>query len=284
MNPNLIFVKLGGSLITDKDKRATAHRRIIRRLANELRRALAVTPALHIILGHGSGSFGHWVAKRYHTQERVESEHDWRGFAEVSAAACRLNRIVVDTFLESGVPVLSLQPSSAIRARDGKICTYPLNNLKTALENHIVPLIFGDVAFDEVKGGTILSTEALFAFAAERLQPDWIVLLGNTPGVLNVEGQVVPTITPTTYAEARSYLSGSRAIDVTGGMVDKVSRMIELTRRHPNIRIRILSGREPEALFRALVDPDTASGTLIRDDDIGAATPRSDTAQPHHDD
>jgi isopentenyl phosphate kinase len=278
MKSTLIFVKLGGSLITNKRKPSTPHRRLIQRLANELRRARVADPSVRIILGHGSGSFGHWVANQHHTQDGVESEDEWYGFANVSAAASRLNQIVVDTFLEAKVPVLSLQPSSAVEARDGKILNYPLENLKKALEHRLVPLIFGDVAFDATQGGTILSTEALFAFAAERLHPDWILLLGNAPGVLDREGKVIPAITPASYSETRSHLSGSRATDVTGGMADKVSRMIDLTRHHPNIRVRIFSGRKPDALFRSLIDPDSVSGTLIRSEDTVSPSKPSDAA------
>ncbi len=270
MDANLIFIKLGGSLITDKHRRATPRRPLIRRLADELHRAMTVQPALRIVLGHGSGSFGHWVADRYGTQNGVESEEGWHGFAEVSAAASRLNRIVADTFLAYGLPVLSLQPSSAVRANDGKISAYPLDNLDIALRHQLIPLIFGDVAFDAVKGGTILSTEALFVYASERLHPDWILLLGNAPGVLDAKGQVVRTITPVTHAHAQAYLSGSSATDVTGGMADKVNRMVDLVRDHPGIRVRILSGRKPDALFQALLDPNAASGTLIYAGDPGS--------------
>lgn len=280
MNPDLIFVKLGGSLITNKHQRAAPRRAVIRQLADELHRALSAHPALRVVLGHGSGSFGHWAADRYGTQNGVESEEGWRGFAEVSAAASRLNRIVVDIFLTSEVPVLSLQPSSAIRAHDGKIGIYPLDNLEAALHHRLVPLIFGDVAFDEVKGGTILSTESLFVYAAKRLHPAWILLLGNAPGVLDAEGHVVRTITPASYAHACSYLSGSRATDVTGGMADKVSRMVDLTRDHPDIRVRIMSGRQPDALFQTLLDPETVSGTLIHAGDDGSTC--SDTSQTRY--
>ena len=280
MNANLIFVKLGGSLITDKSIRESPRRAIIRQLAHEVHRALRERPTLHVVLGHGSGSFGHWVADRYHTQDGVDNQEAWYGFAEVSAAASRLNRIVVDTFLEAEVPVLSLQPSSAVQAHDGRIRTFPLDNLKMALRHHLVPLIFGDVAFDDLKGGTILSTEALFAYAAARLQPGWILLLGNAPGVLDAQGRVVPAITPLTYADARRYLSGSGGTDVTGGMADKVDRMVKLTDKHPEIRARILSGREPDTLFQALMDPNTASGTLIHAQDPPSVPNQPDGNEP----
>jgi isopentenyl phosphate kinase len=277
METELIFVKLGGSLITDKHQRATPRHSVIQRLADEVDHALTATPGLRVLLGHGSGSFGHWVADQYQTQNGVDSREAWHGFAEVSAEAGRLNRLVVDTFLKSGVPVMSLQPSSAVHAHAGEIRTYPLETLELALDHQLVPLIYGDVAFDTAKGGTILSTEALFTYIAARLRPAWILLLGNAPGVLDAQGRVIPTITPATYARVQAYLSGSSATDVTGGMADKVSRMMELTQDHPDIRIRILSGRTPNTLVRALLNPDTASGTLIH---AGPSTSRRSDRSP----
>ena len=266
MNTNLVFVKLGGSLITNKHQPETPRPPIIDQLAEELRQALEAQPDLRIVLGHGSGSFGHWVADHYQTQQGVHTPDEWSGFARVSAAASRLNRIVVDAFLEVGLPILSLQPSATATARGGRIRKYPLENVKRALSHGLIPLIFGDVAFDDRKGGTILSTEALFVYAAERLLPSRIILLGNAPGVLDAKGDVIPTITPSSYADVQAHLSGSACTDVTGGMMDKVKRMVALTAHHPGMVAHILAGQEVGSLRDALLHPRRAPGTRIHAD------------------
>jgi hypothetical protein len=109
----LVFVKLGGSVITDKTRIETARPDVIARIACEVASARAEQPGLKLVLGHGSGSFGHVVARRFGTREGVHGADAWRGFAEVAAVAARLNRIVVDAFREAGVPVWSLQPSAS---------------------------------------------------------------------------------------------------------------------------------------------------------------------------
>jgi isopentenyl phosphate kinase len=53
------FIKWGGSVITDKAGREAADLPLIQRLAAELAAARAARPDRRIILGHGSGSFGH---------------------------------------------------------------------------------------------------------------------------------------------------------------------------------------------------------------------------------
>src|SRR5512139_3099671 len=100
----LVFLKLGGSLITDKTAEQVARPRVIRRLAREVRNALNKRPGLRLILGHGSGSFGHTVANRYGTRKGVRGPEAWQGFAEVADTAAQLNRIVTSAFVKAGVP------------------------------------------------------------------------------------------------------------------------------------------------------------------------------------
>ena len=60
----MLLVKLGGSVVTDKDKLRTARRPAIRRLAAEL---AAVRQPLLVV--HGAGSFGHILASHHRLNE-----------------------------------------------------------------------------------------------------------------------------------------------------------------------------------------------------------------------
>ena len=259
----LVFVKLGGSLITDKRRQATPHIHVLDELAGELRAARESRPELRILLGHGSGSFGHWEASRYQTQKGVQSPVQWQGFAEVAAAAAQLNRIVVERFVKAGNPVLSLQPSASAVAEAGRIVSLDSANIQRALAHGLVPLIYGDVAFDRQQGGTILSTETLFFHLAQTLQPSRILLLGNAPGVLDNDGNVIERITPGTYAEAKVFLRGSGYTDVTGGMADKVEQMITLVQRLPTLKIQILTGQRRGNLLHSLLEDEYPACTSI---------------------
>jgi isopentenyl phosphate kinase len=261
-----VFIKLGGSLITDKRAALTPKPVIIRQLAKEIKAVREADPELPIVLGHGSGSFGHWEASHYGTRQGVHTPEEWRGFSQVAAAAARLNRLVADTFLETGVPVLSLPASASTEAHDGAITAWNATPIRHALEHGLLPLIFGDVAFDSVRGGTILSTEDLFQHLAHALRPGRMLLLGITRGVLDAQGQLVPHITPATYPALIPALGGSGGVDVTGGMADKVAQMIALVQALPGLQIEILSGQEPGALKRALLEPAAGGGTWITED------------------
>jgi isopentenyl phosphate kinase len=257
------FLKLGGSLITNKTRASAARSETIARLAGEVRQALDAAPGLRLLVGHGSGSFGHWAARPHGTQHGVHTPAQWRGYAEVAAAAARLNRIVADAFLEADVAVLSVQPSASARCHDGRLEYLDTRPIHQALAQGLVPLVYGDVALDDVRGGTIISTEDIFVFLADEVCPARILLLGETSGVLGLDGAVVPRITPETFPAVRQALAGSAGVDVTGGMAAKVAQMVELVHRHPQTHAHILSGAEPGLLTRALLDPGLHTGTRV---------------------
>ena len=267
MNENeLVFVKLGGSLITDKTREATPRPEVIRRLAGEIRAALDARPGLRLLLGHGSGSFGHVVAQRYHVQSGCA---DWRGYAETGAVAQRLNRLVTDALLEAGVPAVSLQPSASARTRAGELLEQASRPVQTLLERGLVPLVYGDVALDDEWGSSIISTEVQFVYLARRLRPQRILLLGEVAGVYSADPRRDPTARLISCIEAQhaqqltSMLSGSNAVDVTGGMRSKVQFMLTLFDYLPALRVCLLSGLQPGLLQRALLEPEWNPGTLL---------------------
>ena len=102
----LTFLKLGGSLLTDKTHDKATRPDVIARIAHEIAGYVAQPQRAALLLGHGSGSFGHTAAKKYGTRSGVHDAEGWRGFAEVSVVAAQLNRIVADALASAGVPEL----------------------------------------------------------------------------------------------------------------------------------------------------------------------------------
>lgn len=259
-----VFLKLGGSLITDKSRPYTPRPGVIRRLAEEVRAAKEERPDLELVIGHGSGSFGHTAAALYGTLQGVCTADQWRGFVEVAAAAARLNRLVTDIFLGVGVPVWSIQPSASARCRDRELVHLETAPVEAALARRLVPLIYGDVALDEVRGGTIVSTEDLFLFLTPVFAPQRILLVTRVAGVLDEQGEVIPTISPVTFPAIQPLRRGAEGVDVTGGMADKVARMVTLVERHPGLIVQIFSGQRPGRLYSVLLETAAEVGTQIR--------------------
>lgn len=243
-----ILIKLGGSLITDKTRAKTFRPERVRRIATQVVRLRDLSQSIRIIIGHGSGSFGHFEARKYGTLEGVQTERERQGFVQVGAVAAELSQLVLGEFHAAGLPTMRFQPSSTIVASDKRIKSFDSRALTMALDQQLIPLIHGDVALDERIGGTIISTEALFAHLVGQLGVQLIILLGEVDGVLDQKGELIPRITPTSVVDVRSALAESHGVDVTGGMLQKVETMVALVRDHPSLAVIIADGRRDNAL------------------------------------
>jgi isopentenyl phosphate kinase len=259
----LVFLKLGGSLITNKARPETARPNVIAHLAEEVATGLTMQRDLQLLIGHGSGSFGHVIAGKYGTHKGVSGEEAWRGFGRVSVVAARLNQIVLDALDAAGVPVFRVQPSASALCRGGEIIEMETRPIKQAITAGLVPLVYGDVAIDESQGGTIISTEDIFAYLARELSPERILLAGAFEGVLDREGNVIGYITQGTLPGLESALGGSAQTDVTGGMASKVRSMLGLCEVIPGLGIHIFSGEAPGNVVKALAEENCSFGTYL---------------------
>jgi isopentenyl phosphate kinase len=265
-----VLLKLGGSVITDKTRPFTARMNVIERVALEIKNALDERgDDLQLIIGHGSGSFGHEVAAKYQTQSGAINDDSWLGFAEVAAAAAELNQIVLNALRAAGVPSIKFQPSASTRTRGEQLMYFETFPLKEVLKHGLVPVVYGDVSVDASQGMSIVSTEKLFDNLARELSPARIILDGQVDGVYERDpledpaAEMFEDIDQTNWDEVEAALSGSHGTDVTGGMLSKVREMYRLTLAMPPMQAMIMSANEPGHLEAVLKGQMVDFGTLI---------------------
>ncbi len=267
MTNELIFLKLGGSLVTDKSKAYTANLNQIRKLAKEIKHLSTTKSDMRLLIGHGSGSFGHVSANQYQTRNGVHTKNEWLGFIKVWKAANALHKIIMTAFDEANLPVISFPPSAMVLSENRHIIEWNLAPIKAALNSGLIPVIQGDVIFDSKLGGTILSTEELFIYLARHLVPQKILLAGRADGVFSdfpVCQELISEITPQTINQLTMNLASSNNTDVTGGMRSKVFSMLDVVKELPDLDIHIFSGLEPGNINKIIKGENT--GTIIRTD------------------
>ena len=251
----LIFLKLGGSLITNKDIPFSAKKDTLRRLGAEISEALDTNPELKLLIGHGSGSFGHSAAAQFGTRSGIHSAEDWLGFQKVWWAAHQLNQIVIKEFLDLGLPIISLPASASLVSSNKKVDQWNIQPIISNLKNHLLPIVFGDVVIDKELGATIFSTEELFSYLVNVLHPNRILLAGKERGVFldyPRNQNLISLVTPDTYPLISDKINASTSTDVTGGMASKVRSMLDLIMLEENLSIDIFSGEEEGNLFRVI--------------------------------
>ncbi|WP_440764444.1 isopentenyl phosphate kinase [Natronorubrum sp. DTA7] len=224
----MIVLKLGGSVITDKDRPETLDGEAIEGAADAIADALRnETDGLAdgLVIVHGGGSFGHHNASK-HGVSTTDGTHDAAAALEIHGAMKTLNQFVLRRLLERDVQAVPVHPfSAAHRDGDGEL-ELPTGQLETLLAEGFVPVLHGDMVAHAGAGATVVSGDELVAEAAHNLAADRIGLCSTVPGVLDENETVIDRISA--YEDVASVLGGSDATDVTGGMAAKVQALLDL--------------------------------------------------------
>ena len=219
------ILKLGGSVITDKDRAETLDDAALEAAAEAIGNALARGQAADLVVVHGGGSFGH-VNASDHGVSTTQGSHDVAALHDIHGAMKALNGFVLSRLLAADVPAVPVHPLSAgARTGDGSL---ELNAaaVTTFLGEGFVPVLHGDVIAHEGAGVTIVSGDEIVTDLATALEADRVGLCSTVPGVLDGEDAVIERIDD--YGAVESVLGASDSTDVTGGMAAKVRALLGL--------------------------------------------------------
>jgi len=218
----VIILKLGGSVITDKSGRCMIDEERISAVAKEISARKNIFP----VVIHGAGSCGHPEAKEHHIDKGLD-HNNRSGIFITHAAVRKLNERVVDALRASGVEAVGIHPLDACTAKNGRLISFELGPVEMLVRHGIVPVLHGDVVMDLGQGACIVSGDQLVSYLAGNMAVDRIGLATNVSGVLK-DGSVIETIDSESIADLTFNDSGNT--DVTGGMKGKIEELLTLAK------------------------------------------------------
>jgi isopentenyl phosphate kinase len=230
---NLIILKVGGSVITHKEKRPPkVNFKNLKTVINELTKAKK-----RFILIHGVGSFGHQIVKRTGIHKGIKKRKDLVSFAETQRLQNELNCIVTRELIKKGLPAFPFQGSTVAVMKKGRLVKMDLSAIKGLLKLNMIPVLYGVPAYDEKQGCSILSGDQIAPYLAQKLKAKKIIMATDVDGVFTADpkkdkkAKRIRKINKKNFERIKRVLGGSSAVDVTGGMLGKVSEMIRIARR-----------------------------------------------------
>lgn len=212
----VIVLKIGGSVLTDKNSVETLWPGELNRVAGEIAEYDG-----SLVLVHGAGSFGHPQAKEW------IGEYDPEGMLRTHLSVSKLNGLFVEVLGDRGMRVMPVHPFGNAVLEDGRLVSFDLNAIQVMLDRGVVPVLHGDVAMDRERGAAILSGDQICVYLARHLDVDRLGLGTNVDGIL-VDGKSIPRVTHETFKEVEGEVSGADGVDVTGGMLGKVRELLTL--------------------------------------------------------
>lgn len=262
----LVFIKLGGSVITDKTKPLTPDYKVINQIAKQIKKITTdLSSRYYFVIGHGAGSFGHYFAQKYNTPAGVRTPKEFLGFSIEQFYDVKLNQIILKSFLDQKINAQTFYPSSMVFVDGGKVQKIFLNPLLGSLKKGIIPLVYGNVVFDTKKGCHIFSTESIFRefihhIHKKELIVEKVIYLTTVGGFIDSNNHIISKVTSKNYPSLKKHLYKVKGFDVTGGMRQKVEEALNLAKK--GIKTHIVNGLTPHVLSRLLIEKERI-GTSI---------------------
>jgi len=231
----LYIMKVGGSVCTKKaENRFKANRALIGRIANEIKQARAVKK-FSLILVHGAGPFGHTNVKKYGINEGIHNSKHVEGFIKTHLAMADLNSVFLQEFEKAGLKAITLDPTAFIVQSNKKILKFDLQPIELlfAMDKNIIPIMHGDMVLDTKLKGSVVSGDAIIPYIARKLNADRVFLGTDVAGVFEADPKAfpqakrIPLISKKNFNQILKKVSESKAVDVTGGMKGKLSKLRE---------------------------------------------------------
>lgn len=260
MTMKIVIVKFGGSVVTSKGSRTPKVRTVtVQRLGKELKHFLDEPDDVRVLLLHGAGSFGHPLAHKYGLVRGRVTRGRIQG-ARMTQSAMRLlsSRITVK-LKKLGLPIVPLQTHKAVRKSHGLVISIMNNRIGKILYEKKIPMMSGDVVVTDERLTDIVSADDLAVVFAKKLKAKEIVFVTDVDGVYagtskktivrRLHRNQLKTLTKIPVPQTRN--------DVTGGMIGKLSKLLQLR----SVTVRIVNGNTPGQLLAALQKSDV--GTKI---------------------
>ncbi|ALU12528.1 hypothetical protein EYM_04880 [Ignicoccus islandicus DSM 13165] len=233
----LVVLKIGGSVISNKNEPYSLRADYLRKLGPILREFVRKGNSLVVI--HGGGSFGHPKVKEILEKGSDLRREGWDVVNLMLEMSLRVARELGENFV--------VHSSSSIWCSSGPFVRPILDSLRLGW----IPILQGNVVYP----GRVLSGDEIAVALARELRADYLLFATDVDGVYDEW----PQGKPLKYVKACEVSAKeSDSIDVTGGMKKKLE---EINKLPPTICARIFNGLVPENVEKALYGEDV--GTLV---------------------
>ena len=226
-----ILLKFGGSVITDKYSNVPS---INNENLNKIGK-LIDNSEYQLMIVHGAGSFGHPAAKKYKLSEGlIDGLQQTEGIEIARRKVRELNDVFCDILKGNGIEAEPVVPSQKMTTKGSEeITNFSKKIFDKILAKGKTPISFGDVTNDIEQGINILSGDVLMKYLAKAFEPRFSIFIMDLPGVFDGDpkdskSKIMPTINSTDLGSFESTFV-SKNTDVTGGIVGKIKRAIEIS-------------------------------------------------------
>lgn len=258
----IIIIKIGGSVLTDKNQPFSVRKKIIDRLINQI-----IASHKKIILIHGGGSFGHPLARKFNINSGVDTtvKNQILGLAETHKAMELLNSKISEEFLKRKTPAITIHTSSIFLKNMNKTEVLSVKGIELLLNLNVIPILYGDIILDLNNSFSIISGDRIILEICGKLQNykiSKVIFCIEEDGLME-QGKNHPELIKDISMSDLNKLNLAKydkKIDVTGGIGGKLVEIENICKL--GIPVQIINGLKQGLLLKALKNEEVCS-TII---------------------
>jgi isopentenyl phosphate kinase len=230
MKLNIKIVKVGGSVVTYKNRDSSLNIGVVKNIAKDIVLWIKENPSSRLIFTSGAGSFGHPLAHKYKLNAENDSK-DRLGFVLTTTNMQFMANKIARIFHSNKIPLFPIMPSSTFETDKGRINHGDLKIINDALDRGLIPFLWGDSVFDEKHTFRILSGDQINPYLAERLGVNELYFGTNVNGIYdsdphkNTKANHINEINDNNYKSVLDSITESGSLDVTKGMRGKIEEI-----------------------------------------------------------
>ena len=245
----MILIKLGGSIITNKEKPLSPRRKTIENIVKSLKRIDEP-----MIIVHGGGSFGHYWSVKYdmHTKPR---KYNIKGVSIVKNSMIDLNKIILDAMIKSRLNPYCLPPTDFMKG--DKPIPAKVKEIEKISKSGLIPVTFGDALWYGQNKTYILSGDKIMTHLSRILKPRLCIFALNEDGLYSD----LKTKKLIRELKGESPKISENKMDVTGGMTRKVEEASKISKLGMNVFF--VNGNKPDRIVKAVKNR-KYEGTLFK--------------------
>ena len=245
----MILIKLGGSIITNKEKPLSARRKAIDSILNQIKRIREP-----MILVHGGGSYGHYWSVKYDMHTKP-AKYDMRGVSIVKNSMIDLNKIILDSAVKNRINAYCLPPTDFMNGN--KPIKNKILTINEIAKSGLTPITYGDALWFGKKKSYILSGDIIMTVIGKILKPRLSVFVLDVDGVYsNTKSKKLIR----DFKKEKPIISKNK-IDVTGGMTRKITEATNMSKS--GLKVFFVNGNKPKRILDA-VSGKKFEGTIFR--------------------
>ncbi|MBS3926994.1 MAG: isopentenyl phosphate kinase family protein [Nitrosarchaeum sp.] len=245
----MILIKLGGSIITNKEKPLSPRKKVVENIAKNLKKINEP-----IIIVHGGGSFGHYWSVKYDMHTKP-NRYDMRGVAVVKNSMIDLNKIILNAFVKNKLNPYSLPPTDFMSGNIPVI--KKVKEITEIAKSGLIPITYGDALWYGNKKTYILSGDKIMTHLAKILKPRLVIFALNEDGLYSD----LKTKKLIYELNGENPKISENKMDVTGGMTRKIEEASIIAKSGMNVFF--VNGNKPERIVKAIKN-NKYEGTLVR--------------------